>query len=132
MLGVAQAFYRAAPARARSPPNRIREKSSAVSPRAQSRCSSHPTWATLVGWPPGQVHRSVDQHVLVHGPDGADLGGLVVDDDERAVLRSQEMIGPRVAGGSRGKDTTDDGGIARRYVVFGVDTAAHSVEGGWP
>lgn len=34
-----------APARGRSPPNRICAKPSAVSWRAQSRCSSHPTWA---------------------------------------------------------------------------------------
>ncbi len=29
------------------------------------------------GTVPGQVHHVVDQHVLVHGPDRRDLGGLV-------------------------------------------------------
>src|SRR5258708_5452933 len=39
------------------------------------------------------------QHVLIHGFDGPDLGGLVVDDDERAVLRREQMVGERVADG---------------------------------
>jgi hypothetical protein len=47
-----------APARSRSPPNRICAKPSAVFWGAQSRCSSHPSWATLVGWPSARAIRS--------------------------------------------------------------------------
>ena len=46
-----------APASGRSPPNRICVKPSTVSSRVQSRCSSHPTWTTLVGWPPAWAMR---------------------------------------------------------------------------
>ena len=43
------------------------------------------------------MHDSIDQQVLIHGSDGRDLGGLVVDDDERAVLRREQMVCERVA-----------------------------------
>jgi len=53
---------------------------------------------------PGQVHDSVDQQALIHGFDGPDLGGLVVDDDERAVSRSEQMVCERVADGLAGHE----------------------------
>jgi hypothetical protein len=36
---------------------------------------------------------------LIHGPDRADQDGLVADDDQRAVLRRQQMIRERIADG---------------------------------
>jgi len=38
----------------------------------------------------------------VHRPDSGQLGGLVVDEQERCVLRRDEMVGERVAYGRAG------------------------------
>lgn len=44
----------------------------------------------------------LDQEVAVHRPDSGQLGGLVVDEQERRVLRRDEMVGERVAHGRAG------------------------------
>jgi hypothetical protein len=44
----------------------------------------------------------LDQERAVHRPDSGQLGGLVVDEQERCVLRRDEMVGDRVAHGRAG------------------------------
>jgi hypothetical protein len=44
----------------------------------------------------------LDRERAVHRPDSGQLGGLVVDEQERCVLGREEMVGERVAYGRAG------------------------------
>jgi hypothetical protein len=55
---------------------------------------------------------------LIHGPDRADLDGLVVDDDQRAVLRRQQMIRERIADGLTGHQMPPRRRLDRQRTAF--------------
>ncbi len=65
-----------------------------VSWRAQSRCSSTARETQLIGCPPAWITRS---RPVIYRVDPRQLCGLVVDEQERRVLRGEEMVGERVA-----------------------------------
>jgi hypothetical protein len=47
-------------------------------------------------------HDVLEDQVGVHGADCGDLRGLVVDDDQRGVLRGEQVVGERIADRSYG------------------------------
>ncbi len=69
--------------------------------RAKARCAVRYE-ATALGEDGDGRDGVLDQERAVHRPDSGQLGGLVVAEQGRCVLRREEMVGERVAHGRAG------------------------------